>query len=104
MRGGTRLHSVPSAFQLVTAAVVFKNILKPTCRPTLALRLTDEAQVSQAEPLKAWRQARTFATLSTVWTKITALACFGLGKKLVNEPDANVVAPGRTNTRLTTEQ
>ena len=31
--GVTRLHSVPSAFQLVTAAVVFRNILKPTCTP-----------------------------------------------------------------------
>lgn len=30
-RALTKLHSVPSALQLVTAAVVFKNILKPTC-------------------------------------------------------------------------
>ena len=28
----TKLHSVPSALQFVTAALVFRNILKPTCR------------------------------------------------------------------------
>jgi hypothetical protein len=33
-RRHTRLHSVLSEFHLVTEAVVFKNILKPTCDGT----------------------------------------------------------------------
>lgn len=77
----TRLHSVPSAFQLATVAVVFRNILKPTCAAAKA----QPPDMCCAPPCiigggSRERAAVTLATRSTVSRKSPHLPVFDFAR------------------------
>ena len=99
----TRLHSVPSVFQFVTETLVFRNILKPSCRT-----INNRAEHAIPHSGKHVRCScckcimSKHAHLRHLIRRLPEIpACRGLRlcKELVDQPDANVVAPGKPPSR-----
>ena len=98
----TRLHSVLSAFQFVTVAVVFRNILKPTCLQIRSIFMRSAAQGVTRRASQTQQNRDAFAgqglpahlgDLVRCVPEVGAAPRLGLCKELVNEPDADVVPP-----------
>lgn len=89
----TRLHSVLSAFQSTTEAVVFKNILNPTyavhTRHSDSSRACDDATVSQSP--KDLHLCNVIGRLF----EVTASSRSGIGQELIDESNAYVVTPAK---------